>query len=425
MNNNMWKMGAKCRLAVAVLACSSAAVQAYPLIESDSTQINLDVEAVMGVFSSGETYGNSNSSPSWTEGYIKYGFSGAHQLNQGEVFGAINAVTSGTWGDGDASGATTGKERKTDLEDLFLGYRSDFFEVSVGRQNITIGDGFLLNGDGLNLGKGAGPEELNRGGAYWLAPRKAFDKTALVRLGGDLGVRSDLFWFESDNVAQGKPEMAGINIEHVSELGVVGFMHLKGLDVDDVWGNPARDGQKTTSLRYQGSAGVDNLFLSAEYVHQSQGDNSGSSKAWYAEAGWTFADLSWSPSVNYRYTRYNTGYDPLFFGFNRGYGTWFQGEVAANYAGPFGTDSVIHYLGVTAQPADLLSVGVGYFDFNKTIGGSGDNDARELNFWAEWVVNDHLILSPLIGFYKPDSANGTQGSTKLNTYGQIMAVIPF
>jgi hypothetical protein len=85
--------------------------------------------------------------------------------------------------------------------------------------------------------------------------------------------------------------------------------------------------------------------------------------------------------VNYRYTSYDEGYDPLFFGFNRGYGTWFQGEVAANYAGPFGTDSDIHYLGVKANPTELLTVGASYFDFSDTVGGSGNNDANEIDLW--------------------------------------------
>ena len=46
-----------------------------------------------------------------------------------------------------------------------------------------------------------------------------------------------------------------------------------------------------------------------------------------------------------------------FFGFSRGYGTWFQGEEAANYAGPFGTDADVHYLGVKGNPTERLTVG--------------------------------------------------------------------
>lgn len=49
---------------------------AHTLMEKDGTTVNLDVEVILGHFSRSETYGNSESSPSWTEGYAKVGFSG-------------------------------------------------------------------------------------------------------------------------------------------------------------------------------------------------------------------------------------------------------------------------------------------------------------------------------------------------------------
>ncbi len=432
MMNTAWRSPVS-RLAVAVaLTSTSISGQAYTLTENETTTLNLDFEAVAGLFDSGETYGNSEDSPAWAEGYVKYGFSGSHKLGTGEMFGAANAMSTGNWGDGDASGITTGDERMTDIEDLYVGYRTDMFELSAGRQNFVIGDGFLFNGDALNMGKGLdgiAPDSPDRGGAYWLAARKAFDKTVVGRIGGDEGMRSDMFWLESDNPAQASVEMAGINLEYVGSKGTFGLLYTEGLDVDEeqaaFFGHTRRDGQKTTSLRYQGNAGVENLFLSAEYVDQSQGNSDPDANAWYGEVGWTFADATWSPSVNYRYTSYDEGYDPLFFGFNRGYGTWFQGEVAANYAGPFGTDSDIHYLGVKANPTPMLTLGAGYFNFTDTQGGSGDNDAQELDIWAEWVAADHLIISPLVGFYRPDSATSVQGNDDTNTYMQVIAIVPF
>ncbi|EXJ12572.1 alginate export family protein [Nitrincola nitratireducens] len=217
-------------------------------------------------------------------------------------------------------------------------------------------------------------------------------------------------------------ELAGINTEYVIPEGTFGVSYIKGLDA---FGSTARDGQETVSLRYQGNAGVENLFLSGEFVTQDQGDNSASADAWYVEAGWTFADLPWSPSVNYRYSSFDTGFDPLFFGFNRGYGTWFQGEVAANYAGPFNSGADVHHIGIKASPTEMLSVGALYFDF-KDKAGSGANDAQEINLYAEWVITPNLIVSPLIGVYSPDNSNTSQiGGKKTNVYGQFVVVVPF
>ena len=423
-------------LTAAIAAAMAAPVQAYNLHSENGAELNLDVEAIVGVFSSEENYfGKAGNGSDWQEAYIKAGLSGSKTYgDQGaSVYGAVNALSSGTFGDGDAGGNTTGDERRTAFEDVYVGWQSgnmipalgeNGLDISIGRQNISLGDGFLINGDSLNLGEGLGAQ-ADRGGAYWLAARKAFDKTAWAKIGGDAGLRSDLFWFESDNNAQSNVEMAGLNIEYVGDKGTFGAMYLKGLDQDDVLGmGHDRDGQKTLSLRYQGNAGVENLFLNAEYVTQESGSGV-DADAWTAEAGWTFADMPWSPSVNYRYTTYDDGFDSLFFGFSRGYGTWFQGEVAANYAGPFGSSADIHHIGVKAYPSETLALGALWFDFSDSTTFGANSDGQEFDLYAEWVVNDHLIISPLVGIYSPDSDNATQNTSDNNTYFQVLAIVPF
>lgn len=416
------------------IAVASGSATAHNLYSENDTELNLDIEALFGVFSSQKNYqpNSKGGGSNWQEGYIKYGFSGQHAYseNNASVYGGLNLVSTATWGDGDAAGFTSGKESKTGLEDAYLGWRSgdlfpalgqDGLDISFGRQNFSIGDGFLINGDALNLGDGL-DSELNRGGAYWLAGRRAFDQTAIVRIGGDEGVRTDLFWLKSDNLAQNEMELAGINAEYVIPEGTFGVTYIKGLDAVD---STARDGQETVSLRYQGNAGVENLFLSGEFVTQDQGDNSNSANAWYVEAGWSFTDLPWSPSVNYRYATFDEGFDPLFFGFSRGYGTWFQGEVAANYAGPFNSGADVHHIGVQASPTEMLSLGVLYFNFTDTAD-NGANDGQEINIYAEMVVTPNLIISPLIGLYSPSNSNTSQiDDQNTNIYGQLVVIVPF
>lgn len=428
-------------LSLAVTAALATPASAYSLYSKDGSELNLDIEAVFGVFSSDENYlyDNDRGGADWREGYIKYGLSGSHTYGESGVgvYAGVNLLSSATWGDGDAAGFTSGDERETDLEDAYVGWRSgnlipalgeNGLDISFGRQNFAIGDGFLINGDSLNFGD-ALDRKLDRGGAYWLAARKAFDRTAIVRLGGSEGLRADLFWLESDNRAQAEMELAGINAEYVIPEGTFGLAYMEGLDVNEDWGFSHRDGQQTLSLRYQGNAGVDNLFLSGEFVTQDQGDNSvADADAWYMEAGWTFAGVPWSPSVNYRYASFDEGFDPLFFGFNRGYGTWFQGEVAANYAGPFNSGTDVHHIGVKASPTEMLTLGALFFDFGDTAG-HGANDGQEIDLYAEWVVTPNLILSPLVGFYTPDNSDangGTQiGSDDTNVYAQMIAIVPF
>ncbi|WP_207062997.1 hypothetical protein [Motiliproteus sp. SC1-56] len=455
MNKKRVNRGSSLLFGAAVAATTglgASSAQALPLYDEGGSQLNFDFEAIVGAFHSDESYAllrSSEGSVSWQEGYAKYGLSGSASLGStgGELFGAASLLTSLTRGDGDAAGFTSGDEDETDVEDLYVGWRSgnlipglgeNGFEVSVGRQNVTLGDGFLINGDALNLGEGfkdlGVSPDFDRGGAYWLAARKAFDKTAVVRVGGAEGLRSDLFWLESDNLAQAQMELAGINLEYVGPAATLALTYIEGLDVDAdsaaILGLEHRDGQETWSVRAQGSAGIENLFLSAQFVDQSQGDNSRrDANAYYLEAGWTFADLPWSPGITYRYSDFDEDFDPLFFGFNRGYGTWFQGEVAANYAGPFNSDAQVHHLGLKLAPSETLTLGALFFQFDETAGGSGALDGQEINFYAEWVAADHLIISPLVGFYSPDNSaaeGGTQiGNDDTNTYAQVIAIVPF
>ncbi|MCZ3030374.1 hypothetical protein NYY88_18895, partial [Acinetobacter baumannii] len=92
------------------------------------------------------------------------------------------------------------------------------------------------------------------------------------------------------------------------------------------------------------------------------------------------------PYVSYRYSRFSEGFDPLFYGFSRGYGTWFQGEVAGNYAGPFNNNSRIQNVTFKVSPLQNLNVGAVLFDFKTIDRNLGNNDSHELDLYAEWHV---------------------------------------
>lgn len=412
---------------------------AYEIYNVDETVLNANLEAVFAAMHSDENYavfGNrSSGSSSWREGYIKYGLSGTQGLRgNGSLYGAFSLLSSGTWGDGDAAGFTEGSERRTAVEDAYLGWKSgDLFptlgangiDISAGRQKVVIGDGFLINGDALNLGDVDLGENFDRGGAYYLAARKTFDQTAVLRIGGDSGWRGDLMYLGSDNHAQADTKLAAATLEHIAELGTLGLTYIHGLDVNKRFATPAqleRDGMDTVSLRGTGSLGVKNLNLAFEYATQDR--SSGRENAWYLEGSWTFADMPWTPTATYRYSRFSEDFDPLFYGLSRGYGTWFQGEVASNYAGPFNTNTKVHHVGLKAKPREDLTVGALFFDFNPINKNTSNFGGRELDVYMEWMINEHFMISPLIGFYTPDKSadqGGLQlGSNDTNTYVQLI-----
>jgi len=427
-------------LALATLLASQAA-PAVELYADDDSHLNADMLAVWGMFNSRKNYDGTTGGSTWREGFIKYGLSGDQGLaGNGTLYGSLNWVSSATWGDGDAAGNTDGSERTTKIEDAFLGWRSadlfpvlgkDGVDVSAGRQTIRLGSGFLINDDGPNLGNGVADGALDRGGAYYLAARHAFDRTAMLRLGGSDGLHGSLLWLKSDNRAQAETELAAGTLDYTHALGTLGLTWIHGIDVTDQWASDfqkAREGMDVYSVRGEGNAGIDNASFAFEYAWQDKTD--GPEQAWYLQAGYTFADLPWAPQVTYRYTRYSAGWDALFSGLSSGYGTWFQGEVAANYAGPFNSNTGIHHVGVKATPLENLTVGALYFDFDTVRTRDSLNlDARELDLYVEWAVNEHLIISPLVGLYQPrkDESNGGNqvGGNGTNVYSQLMVAVPF
>lgn len=428
-------------LACTLALCAATQVQAYELYADDDTHFNADLLAVFGHFNSRKNYDGRPGGSTWREGFIKYGVSGDQGLaGHGTAYGAFSLVSSATWGDGDAAGNSLGSERTTKIEDAYLGWRSadlfpvlgqDGVDISGGRQVVKLGRGFLINDDGPNLGKGPADGRLNRGGAYYLAARHAFDQTAVLRLGGQEGLHGSVVWLKSDNRAQAETELAAGTLDYTAKAGTLGLTWIHGLDVNDRWASDfqrQRKGMDVYSIRGEGDAGIENASLAFEYAWQDK--DAGPQNAWYAEAGYTFADLAWAPKLTYRYTRYSQKWDSLFTGQSTGYGTWFQGEVAGNYAGPFNSNTGIHHVGLTAKPLENLTLGALYFDYNTVRKDNAlDLDARELDLYVEWAVNEHLIVTPLIGLYKPDRDATTGGNqvsgNGTNVYSQVTVAVPF
>lgn len=414
-------------------------VSAYELVNHEKTKLNANFQAIAAFMHSDESYSTvgqtSSGSKEWQEGYVKLGFDGSQAFAlDTTLYGALSALSSGTWGDGDAAGFTKGTERRTAIEDAYLGWRSgnlfpafgnNGIDISSGRQEVTVGDGFLIKGDALNFGDANLGSNFDRGGAYYLAPRKAFDKTTVLRIGGSSGLRGDFMWLKSDNRAQAQTELAVVNAEYISDSGTLGTTYIKGLDVNPDYSTPAqleRDGMETVSMRGKSSFGIDDLNLAFEYATQDK--KSGRENAWYLEGSWTFSETPWKPAATYRYSRFSEEFDPLFYGLSRGYGTWFQGEVAGNYAGPFNTNTRVHHVGFKARPSDDLTIGALYFDFDGIDKSHTNLSGHEADIYVEWMINEHFMISPLIGFFKPDksSENGglQTGSNNLNSYFQLV-----
>jgi hypothetical protein len=438
-------------IAIILFSFVSVPALAYSLYDENGSKLNLDLTIGISEYHSEHAYNQVHTKPSrptWSEDYIRYGISGSHAFtNAGSLYLTVQGLSTWNLGTGDAAGFSVGNERQTTLGNAYIGWRSgdllpklghNAVDILFGRKFVKIGNGFLINGDALDFGNGfnnlikAGiaPPNINRGGDYWFAARRAFGRTAILKVNTDAGLAFEGFWLSSVNTAQAHTRSAGGHVSYTNpKAGKIALTYLRGLHVDrreaDFFGLRQREGQNTVYAHGQTSLGVPSLKLGGGYVYQNNRKYN-HENAWYAKANWTFSNLAWQPMIGYRYGHFSSHYDPLYFGFN-GYGTWFQGEVASNYAGPFSTDADVQQIKLTAQPLNNLTLGALFFDFTRTH--DAHLNAQEYDFYAMWFVNKHLLISPLIGLYDPKySANegGSQlGGSGDNFYEQLFAIISF
>ena len=381
---------------------------------------------------------------SWLEGYVAPTLDATLALGTGSLYGGVRVVASVTRGDGEPIGLTANEPERIDIDSAFVGWRSgttfanlgeDAIDISGGRQNFMVGDGFLI-ADGNTNG--------SKEGTYWFNPHQAWANSAILRFNTN-PIRGDVFWLRRDSDPQDfvfTDSLAGINLEYVDEkLGTVGGTFYQVVDTQN---GPAIDGLKTFSLRGQGTpiAAVPDLFLAGEFAWQRNDFTGGDieSEAWYAEVGYTLSQVAWSPKLTYRYAHFsgddpntaNTAegfYNP-YYGMVRGWGTWFQGEISGEYMFA-NTNLNSHMIMAGVAPLENLFVSAAYFRFTLdepgAFGVTSDDVGSEYDIYVDWIINDNIMVSAVAGLFKPDDGGnavfgGTNDDTKLF---QVFAIVNF
>ncbi|MCD6527731.1 MAG: hypothetical protein J7K75_12145 [Desulfuromonas sp.] len=421
-------------VALLAVACmfGATSAEAFSLYNKGGFASSLDLEMGLGVFSSdnagfgaGGWGADQSASVGWYEMYAKPVLNASYTNETfGTIYGGLSMVASSTYGDGDIAGFTSDNSDGWESEQAYLGFKTgllsgmgiDNLDISAGEQEFTIGDGFLV----------ADAEFDSAYGCYWMAPRKSFRKTAIVK--ADMGaVHTDLFYLMSD-LDYGDTELYGVNVEYVSEkLGTVGASYMTVDDAKEGHFYQNRKGMDIYSVRGQGSVGVENLFLAAEYVQQTEGDRQDvDANAYYAEVAYTFAQCPWTPTLTYKYAFFSgdedgalsvadggdgdyENFDPMFYGFLRGWGNHFMGEIVGEYY-LFNSNQKTHMVKLDVAPFEGLNVGAIYYDFSldeENLFGqdlSDDHFAQEVNIYADYAVTDNLWVSAVFAWATPKKA---------------------
>jgi hypothetical protein len=344
------------------------------------------------------------------------------KLDALELYSDFSMVAATTTLDGELSGAIARSgDQAVETDSTKLGLRYGVFDFSVGGQEFTVGDGFVI-GDG-NFNKGGAD------GQYWIGAFSAWRNSAILRVDTS-PIKGDFFWLRTDDDL-GDARVAGINLEtseQVSQRGSLGLMYASIFDEEGL----SLEGMKVFSIRGADIRvpGIDNLKFFGEYVmERGRSDLTGKKNhgdAWYVEASYQFSDYFLRPSFTYRYSRFSgekastdatEEYRGLFFTiFKRDWDTWYQGEVAGEFH-LFNQNQVSQMAKVKIFPRSDISLGLWYYShdldtphyFGKVVSDTDWSD--EINAAIEYFPAKHVYAYLGFAWARPhQAANEVFGS---------------
>ena len=365
-------------------------------------------------------------SDDWIEGYIKPWVAGERAIDSGTVFGKASWAYARN--DDDASEIVGGSADSSDIDDLYLGWRSgdadgDGWLVAAGRYPYQIARTFLLSDGYADGGPRAG---------YWSNPRKAWELGVHARYAVP-GHAVEAVYLERDEPADFDPEIGITALNYdwraSGDRLSLGASWL-GLSANDL--EPALDGADVWNLRAYGTPLAGPVLLQAEYAREDNGEALDAS-AWYLQANWHVGERGWGPVLTYRYawfegddpgTPANEAYDPLFPGFED-WGTWWQGEIAGEY---FISNSNLntHMVQLSLHPTETIRTGLLYFQYRLNERGSyeggvsSDDLGEEVNFHLDWKFHRNWSTSFVLARNEPGSAvEEAFGRSEAFNYGMI------
>jgi hypothetical protein len=398
------------------------ATEANPLqfyTGANGSYAKVTLEADLGVFVQGNSwFGAPVDSDSWWESLVRPGLDVSYTLPSSQkIYGLIDAVQANTFGGVDAGLTNVGDEDVNDLriDHAYAGWRSgklfssldeDFLDISFGRQNYVVGDGFLFASQGYG--------GFNRA-AYWIGGRKSAEYAGIARMKSG-NWSGDLVYFEADDRLETDTQVGGGNLNYAVDkvANIGGGFYSISSDLE------SRDSMKVYDVRggvypfalADGAPALKTFKIDAEYVHEAADGDFANGNAWYIAPSYQFEAMPWKPTITYRYASFDENYDSLFYG-SSDWGNWYQGEILGEYAlGNSNLDS--HMIKLKVQPTDAVAVNLIYYKFmiNDTAvaGTTSDNLADEYNLIVDWTVNPHLSFSVVGAIADPgDAANELYG----------------
>ncbi len=369
---------------------------------------------------------DTGSRATWVEGWVEFGLGGVTRIGASDaaLYGALTAIAP----------AVTGQDifrddfrKSLDIEKAYAGLlwsdpdRRASLDLSVGRLNFTLNDGFLISQFGSQWNAGPRP------GVY-LAPRTTLDFGTVAKAKLDAWTATAFYLdpneyepFETDT------KLAGLNLRYAfSEPFHVDLSVIRAVESDFTYRTEAgpigtREGLTTIAahLRWADRERLPGVWVEAEAAHQGHDDFEMNANAGYATVGYLARDLPWTPSLSLRASVFS-GDDPATAAYERfdslysgGLSEWLQGISLGKALSPPNRISQRVRLNVAPDPRLNLTFDA-FWHRADQLNNIGANPAlaqlfsrdlgREVQLTARWALRDDLYFLGLIGRAIPGQA---------------------
>jgi hypothetical protein len=438
------------RLAITITAgaAAGAAKQAdFPVLHrGERSYLRMLISAGLGVFSDGQPWfgdpgtftrnnplvenpaigADTGDRATWTEMWAELGLGGVTPLGDSDVYlyGAASAIGVA------AIGRDIFREdTRTTLhvEDLYAGIlyapkTGPRVNLSVGRQNFSLNEGFLVSQFGSQYNAGPRP------GVY-LAPRTSQDMSALMTVKGDKLTWTSYFLDPNEyEPIESNTLLAGTNLRYnFTKSASVDVSYINIVNSDGRVATPnngparEREGIQTVSIhgRWSDAGVVDGLWLDGEIAHQWHKDYAMNAWAGYGLVGYLARGLPWTPSLSYRFSSHSGDdpdtarferFDPLFSG---GLGEWLQGVSINKVLNAGNRQAHRIRLNVAPEPRLNLTFDTFFLRANE-LNNRGGNRAltdlvsrdlgREYQFVARWAISPRVYFVGVLAHAEPGDA---------------------
>lgn len=371
----------------------------------------------------------------WVESWIESGVGGVTQLGGSNLalYGAVTGIAVAARGED----IFRDDPRDTlDWEKAYLGLiwgsddRSRSMNLSFGRLNFTLNDGFLISQFGSQWNAGPRP------GVY-MAPRTTHDLAVLGTVRFDSWTATAFHLDPNEyEPLESDTRLAGFNLRYnftdrfYVDASIIHVPESKTRYAAPSGPVGTRQGLTTYAahVRWADPNVWPGFWLEGELAHQRHDDFDMRAWAGYGTAGYIASTLSWSPSLSYRLSGF-TGDDPETTTYERfdalysgGLSEWLQGISLGKVLRP--ENRLSHRIRLNVAPRARLNLTLDWFlhragelnniGANPAIASLTSRDlGQEVQLSARWAISDRLYYLGIAGIAFPGDAirNAAGGNT--------------